>query len=74
MYTKDTHTKDSAKNATTDLQDDLRLIKEKARETRDAISQTAHDVKDRAQDAFTKSLHDAREKNHGSTRKRCHLC
>ncbi|CAM6002484.1 unnamed protein product [Sphagnum balticum] len=50
-------------NHKTDLNDDLDQIRLKARETREAISQAAHDVKQRANEAFQQSFKDAKEKS-----------
>jgi ElaB/YqjD/DUF883 family membrane-anchored ribosome-binding protein len=66
MYTKDDHTKKTGTtNLTTedtDLQEDFQRVKDKARETRDALAQTAYDVKDKATDVFTKTVRDAKAK------------
>jgi ElaB/YqjD/DUF883 family membrane-anchored ribosome-binding protein len=58
MYTKD-HTKNIGHHAH-DIQHDFQRVKEKARETREALSQTAYDVKGRAQEILTQSLRDAK--------------
>jgi ElaB/YqjD/DUF883 family membrane-anchored ribosome-binding protein len=61
MYTKD-HTKNMGHHSH-DIQHDFQRVKDKARETRDAISQTAYDVKGRAQDILAQSLRDAKERS-----------
>jgi ElaB/YqjD/DUF883 family membrane-anchored ribosome-binding protein len=61
MYTKD-HTKNMGHHSH-DIQHDFQRVKDKARETRDAISQTAYDVKGRAHDILSQSLRDAKEKS-----------
>lgn len=60
MYTKDTTTG----NGLTDdnIQSDLQRVKDKARETRDALSQTATDVKSKATEALSQSIQEARDK------------
>ncbi len=59
MHSKDIHKNDNSKN---DLYADLQKIKEKASETRDAISQAASDAKGRAHDILEQSLSDMKEK------------
>jgi ElaB/YqjD/DUF883 family membrane-anchored ribosome-binding protein len=60
MYTKD-HTKNIGHHSH-DIQHDFQRVKEKARETREALSQTAYDVRGRAQDLLSQSLKDAKVK------------
>jgi len=60
MHTKNIHNNHATTN---DLYDDLKRIKEKAGETRDAITQTAYDAKERAQDFFEQSLADVKNKS-----------
>ncbi len=63
MYTKDTTKSYGQDLHNKDLHNDFLRIKEKARETRDAISQAASDVKDRAQDLWSQSIRDAKTKS-----------
>ena len=60
MYTKDTRV--DLNNKDRDLHDDLRKVKHKFSETRDAIGQTARDAKMRAQDFLQTSLQDLNDK------------
>lgn len=60
MYTKD-HSK-HGNHHNYNLQSDFQRVKDRARETREAISQTAYDVKDKAHDLWVQSLKDAKEK------------
>ncbi len=60
MNTKDMH---NNRNTTNDLYDDLKKIKEKAGETRDAITQVAYDAKGKAQELFEQKLADVKEKS-----------
>jgi ElaB/YqjD/DUF883 family membrane-anchored ribosome-binding protein len=46
-----------------DLYADLQKVKEKACETRDAITQTAYDAKERAHEIFDQSVADLKEKS-----------
>jgi ElaB/YqjD/DUF883 family membrane-anchored ribosome-binding protein len=55
--------KDITDTTDSDIQADLRRVKDKARETRDALSQTATDVKSRASDALSQGIEDARAKS-----------
>lgn len=61
MYTKDTRHSQSLNSH--DLNDDIRKVKEKVFETRDALSQTAHDARDRAGEFLNTSLHDMKHKS-----------
>lgn len=47
-----------------ELMDDIDLVKRKMRETRDALSKTAHDMGGRAEELFMQSLRDAKNKTH----------
>ncbi len=44
------------------LHDDIERVKDKARETREAISQVAFDARDKANELLAKSLKDAKAK------------
>jgi ElaB/YqjD/DUF883 family membrane-anchored ribosome-binding protein len=60
MYTKDTrHTCDMKHN----LHNDLRKVKAKIFETRDALTQTAHDAREHAGELFHHSLSDMKDRS-----------
>jgi ElaB/YqjD/DUF883 family membrane-anchored ribosome-binding protein len=67
MYTKDSTTNKSTANTiqnnTRDIQEDFQRVKDKARETRQALSQTAFDVKDKANELLAQSLKDVKTKS-----------
>jgi ElaB/YqjD/DUF883 family membrane-anchored ribosome-binding protein len=58
------YTKDPIKQANNNtIHNDFQRVKEKARETRDALSQTANDMKDKAHDLWIQSIKDAKDKS-----------
>lgn len=66
MYNNNKSTRESPRAANrlhNELQDDLETIKQKMRETRDALSQTAYDVSGKAEAYITKSFKDAKAKS-----------
>lgn len=66
MYTKDNTKNTNAntiQNHARDIQEDFQRVKDKARETRQALSQTAYDVKDKANELLTQSLKDVKTKS-----------
>jgi ElaB/YqjD/DUF883 family membrane-anchored ribosome-binding protein len=60
MYTKDTRVSHEGRNQ--DLHEDIQKVKDKLRETKDALSQTAHDARSRAEELLSSSLSDVKEK------------
>ncbi|MDR3492585.1 MAG: hypothetical protein P4M12_11210 [Gammaproteobacteria bacterium] len=58
MHTKDLNNR-GHKN---EIYDDLKKVKEKARETRDAITKTAYDAKEKAQEFVEQSIYDVKER------------